>query len=67
MQTQQQFMIESVESGMKLVRKKKNIAIFGGRETLFFDSKRFGEFIYDKQVLSFTYLLITQTLTKAKV
>lgn len=44
MQTQQQFVIESVESGMKMVKKRRNIAILGGRETLFFDTRRFGEF-----------------------
>lgn len=43
MQTQSQSVIESVEMGMKLVRDKKKVAIMGGRETLYFDSKRFGE------------------------
>ncbi|KAK6635303.1 hypothetical protein RUM44_000554 [Polyplax serrata] len=44
MQTQQQFVIESVESGMKMVKKRRNIAILGGRETLFFDTRRFGSY-----------------------
>lgn len=35
-------LIESTEDGMKLVRDKKNIALIGGRETFFFDTRRFG-------------------------
>lgn len=44
MQTQPQYVIESVENGMKLVRERKNFAVLGGRETLYFDSKRFGTY-----------------------
>ncbi|XP_046658718.1 ionotropic receptor 40a-like isoform X2 [Homalodisca vitripennis] len=35
-------LIESTEDGMKLVRDKKNVALIGGRETFFFDTRRFG-------------------------
>lgn len=35
-------LIESTEDGMKLVRDEKNIALIGGRETFFFDTRRFG-------------------------
>lgn len=50
MQTQKQSVIESVEVGMKLVRERKNFAVLGGRETLFFDTKRFGN--YNKKILN---------------
>ncbi|EEB13339.1 glutamate receptor U1 precursor, putative [Pediculus humanus corporis] len=44
MKNQKNYLIESVESGMKMVRKNKNIVILGGRETLYFDSRRFGSY-----------------------
>lgn len=42
MQHQRLAVIESVEAGMKLVRAQMNVAVLGGRETLYFDTKRFG-------------------------
>ncbi|XP_056633936.1 ionotropic receptor 40a [Diorhabda sublineata] len=35
-------LVDSVEAGVKLVRESKNVAVMGGRETLFFDIQRFG-------------------------
>ncbi|CAH1164647.1 unnamed protein product [Phaedon cochleariae] len=36
------FLVKSVEEGVKLVRDARNIAVMAGRETLFFDIQRFG-------------------------
>lgn len=35
-------LIDSAEYGVKLVRDKRNVAFIGGRETFFFDTRRFG-------------------------
>lgn len=42
-QRQPNFLLESVEEGVKLVRDTTNKAIIAGRETLFFDIQRFGK------------------------
>ena len=42
---QQTFVISSIEDGVKLVRNFRNVAVLGGRETLFFDIQRFGKFL----------------------
>ncbi|VVC36921.1 Ionotropic glutamate receptor, L-glutamate and glycine-binding domain,Ionotropic glutamate receptor [Cinara cedri] len=39
---QREYLIESTEKGMQLVRDNKNYAIIGGRETFYYDIKRFG-------------------------
>lgn len=44
MQEQPKAVIESVEAGMKLVRSQMNVAVLSGRETLYFDTKRFGSY-----------------------
>lgn len=41
-------LIESTEDGMKLVRDRKDIALIGGRETFFYDTRRFGKYITTK-------------------
>ncbi|XP_050500121.1 ionotropic receptor 40a isoform X1 [Diabrotica virgifera virgifera] len=35
-------LVDSVEMGVKMVRDSRNVAVMGGRETLFFDIQRFG-------------------------
>lgn len=35
-------LIDSAEKGMKLVQETKTIALIGGRETFFYDTRRFG-------------------------
>lgn len=42
MNKQASHIVTSVENGVKLVKKSKNVAIIAGRETLFFDIQRFG-------------------------
>ncbi|XP_025408278.1 ionotropic receptor 40a isoform X2 [Sipha flava] len=39
---QQEYLIGSTEKGMQLVRDNKNYAVIGGRETFYYDIKRFG-------------------------
>lgn len=39
---QQEYLVDSVEEGVKLVRDVPNMALLAGRETLFFDTHRFG-------------------------
>lgn len=39
---QQEYLVESVEDGVKLVKETTNVAILAGRETLYFDTQRFG-------------------------
>nr|CAD7393006.1 unnamed protein product [Timema cristinae] len=46
MARQPYFLIESVEAGMQHVRDSKNFALLGGRETLYFDTRRFGSNYY---------------------
>lgn len=36
------YLVDSVETGVKNVRDNLNIAVMAGRETLFFDTQRFG-------------------------
>lgn len=36
------FLVESVEIGVKLVRDNNKVAVMAGRETLYFDIQRFG-------------------------
>ncbi|XP_066259672.1 ionotropic receptor 40a-like isoform X2 [Euwallacea similis] len=40
--SQNKYVVESVEEGVKLVKDKRNVAVMAGRETLFFDTQRFG-------------------------
>ncbi|KAE8573229.1 Ionotropic receptor 40a, partial [Halyomorpha halys] len=42
MKNQQTYLLNSTEEGMLMVRDKKNIAVIGGRETFFYNTKRFG-------------------------
>nr|AVH87314.1 ionotropic receptor 26 [Holotrichia parallela] len=39
---QDSYLVNSVEEGVKMVRDFDNVAVIGGRETLFFDIQRFG-------------------------
>ncbi|KAF0715507.1 ionotropic receptor 40a isoform X2, partial [Aphis craccivora] len=39
---QREYLIGSTEKGMQLVRDNKNYAVIGGRETFYYDIKRFG-------------------------
>ncbi|XP_050434978.1 ionotropic receptor 40a-like [Adelges cooleyi] len=41
-QRQREYLIGSTEKGMQLVRDNKNYAVIGGRETFYYDIKRFG-------------------------
>lgn len=38
-------LIESVEFAVNLVKNSKTVALIAGRETLFFDIRRFGELV----------------------
>lgn len=40
---QRDYLIGSTEKGMQLVRDNKNYAVIGGRETFYYDIKRFGK------------------------
>lgn len=40
---QREYLIGSTEKGMQLVRDSKNYAVIGGRETFYYDIKRFGK------------------------
>lgn len=40
---QREYLIGSTEKGMQLVRDNKNYAVIGGRETFYYDIKRFGK------------------------
>lgn len=40
---QSEFLVESTEAGMKLVKDRKKYAIMGGRETFYYDTHRFGK------------------------
>lgn len=40
---QREYLIGSTEKGMHLVRDNKNYAVIGGRETFYYDIKRFGK------------------------
>ena len=46
MKTQQTYLLNSTEEGMLLVRDKKNIAVIGGRETFFYNTRRFGSLFW---------------------
>ncbi|XP_060527847.1 ionotropic receptor 40a-like [Cylas formicarius] len=39
---QKEYVVESVEAGVKMVKYCRNVAVMAGRETLFFDVQRFG-------------------------
>lgn len=39
---QRDYLIGSTEKGMQLVKDNKNYAVIGGRETFYYDIKRFG-------------------------
>ncbi|CAG9762608.1 unnamed protein product [Ceutorhynchus assimilis] len=39
---QNEYVVESVEEGVKMVKDKLDVAVMAGRETLFFDIQRFG-------------------------
>ena len=45
MQKQKNITINSIEEGMKMIKKRRKVAVIGGRETLFFDIQRFGNFL----------------------
>lgn len=40
---QRDYLIGSTEKGMQLVKDNKNYAVIGGRETFYYDIKRFGK------------------------
>lgn len=40
---QQEYLIVSTEKGMQMVKDNKNYAVIGGRETFYYDIKRFGK------------------------
>lgn len=42
--SQNKYVVDSVEEGVKLVKNSRNVAVMAGRETLFFDIQRFGKF-----------------------
>ncbi|XP_014243481.1 ionotropic receptor 40a [Cimex lectularius] len=42
MKGQLEYLLDSTEDGMKIVKKEKNFALIGGRETFFYDTRRFG-------------------------
>lgn len=55
---QREYLIGSTEKGMQLVRDNKNYAVIGGRETFYYDIKRFGKPHNDstvRRVLSLFY------------
>lgn len=41
--SQNKYVMDSVEEGVKLVNNSRNVAVMAGRETLFFDIQRFGK------------------------
>lgn len=41
--SQNKYVVDSVEEGVKLVNNSRNVAVMAGRETLFFDIQRFGK------------------------
>lgn len=43
MKRQETYLIDSNEEGMQKVKDNKYVVFLGGRETLFYDAKRFGE------------------------
>lgn len=43
MKKQTEFILDSVESGVKMIKDDPKIVVIAGRETLFFDVQRFGE------------------------
>lgn len=52
---QREYLIDSTEKGMQLVRDNKNYAVIGGRETFYYDIKRFGnaDYLHDRCCLYF--------------
>lgn len=42
---QSSYLINSIEDGVKMVKDFRNVVVIAGRETLFFDTQRFGNFI----------------------
>ncbi|XP_026683263.1 ionotropic receptor 40a [Diaphorina citri] len=44
MKRQQTYLIDSNEDGMLMVQNRKDHVLLGGRETLFYDAKRFGDY-----------------------
>lgn len=46
MKRQETYLIDSNEEGMQKVKDNKYVVFLGGRETLFYDAKRFGELFF---------------------
>lgn len=42
---QGEYLVNSVEDGVKMVRDYSEVAVIAGRETLYFDIQRFGKFL----------------------
>lgn len=55
-------LIDSAEEGVKMVRDKRNVAFIGGRQTFFFDTRRFGIIILILYYLSVTIPCTTHNL-----
>lgn len=53
---QKDYLIDSTERGMQLVRDNKNYAVIGGRETFYYDIKRFGKNII-QYIYIYTYVI----------
>lgn len=53
MQKQKTFFVMSVEKGVKRIRKSENIAVIGGKETLFFNIQRYGKFALETSMYFF--------------
>ncbi|CAB0008155.1 unnamed protein product [Nesidiocoris tenuis] len=42
MKSQHQYLLDSTEEGIALVKKRRDVAVIGGRETFYYNAKRFG-------------------------